>query len=199
MTAPRNLWRGPINQILYGAQQGRLDDETVARTVQAMVEYTVFGNGPAAYLSAIEEALRSDETLVEGLPVRVPEADFRDFLSRIRERLVASQPWPEPRFRKLSVSQWSEFGLARPIARIDDTVQGVSNRLPEIFDQVTVGDDRLPVLILRLRTGEDVALIGSTDSKARTVTLLQRHRHDPGETIEHFTEFTGLPAEPLSE
>jgi hypothetical protein len=41
--------------------------------------------------------------------------------------------------------------------------------------------------------------MGSVDSKARTVTLLQRDQRDPRETIEHFTEFTGLPAEPLSD
>lgn len=200
MTArPAAPWRGTINQILYGAQQGRLDDAAAERTAQAMVDHRVFGNGPAAYLSAIEQALRSDDALVEGLPVRVQEAEFRDFLSRLRERLIALQPWPEPRFRKLPVSEWASFGLARPIARIDKSVQGVADRLPSIFDNVAIGDVRLPVLMLRLRTGEDVALMGSTDTKAQTVTLLQRDPRDPRETIEHFTEFTGLAAEPLGE
>lgn len=200
MTArPAELWRGIINQILYGAQQGRLDDETAERTAQAMVDHRVFGAGPAAYLSAVEHALRSSDTLVEGLPVRVPEAEFRDFLSRLRERLIAAQPWPQPRFRKLSVSEWPGFGDARPIARIDKSVQSVADRLPSIFDHVAIGDTRLPVLILRLRTGEDVALLGSVDRTSRAVTLLQRDQRDPRETIEHFTEFTGLAAEPLSD
>jgi len=196
---PADLWRGTINQILYGAQGGRLDDETVDRTARAMIDYRVFVAGPATYLSAIEQALRSTDTLVEGLPVRLQEGEFRDFLSRIRERLVALQPWPEPRFRKLPVSQWPSFGGARAVARIDRSVQGVADRLPSIFDQVEIGEVRLPVLILRLRTGEDVALLGSVDSKSQSVTLLQREPGDPRATIEHFTEFTGLPAEPLAE
>ena len=199
MTARPELWRGTINQILYGAQQGRLDDETAQRFAQAMVEYSVFVSGPAAYLAAIEQALRSGESLVEGLPVRLADAEFRDFLLRIRERLIAAQPWPEPRFRKLPVSGWSSFGNARAIARIDKSVQGVADRLPSIFDHVSVGEARLPVLILRLRTGEDVALMGSVDIAAPSVTLLQREPRDPEETIEHFVEFTGLEAEPLSE
>jgi hypothetical protein len=199
MTAqPADLWRGTINQILYGAAPGRLDDETAERTAQAMVDYRVFVDGPAAYLSAIEQALRSGGTLAGGLPVNLSETEFRDFLSRIRARLIAAQPWPQPRFRKLPVSQWQGFGEARPIARIDKSVQSVADRLPSIFDHVAIGDARLPVLILRLRTGEDVALMGSVDSTARVVTLLQREERDPRETIEHFTEFTGLPAEPLS-
>lgn len=196
MTRP-DLWRGIVNQILYGAQQSRLDDEAAQRVAQAMVEYQVFTSGPANYLAAIEQALGSGEALV-GIPVRVEEGTFRDFLIQLRQHLVALQPWPEPRFRKLPVSEWANFGHARSIARIDKSVQGVADRLPSIFDHVEVGDTRLPVLILRLRTGEEVALMGSVDIQTKSVTLLQREQRDPNETIEHFTEFTGIEATPLS-
>ena len=196
MTA--DLWRGTINQILYGAQQGRLDDEAVQRYAQLMVDYRVFVDGPDVYLAAIDQALHSAVTLVDGLPVTLDEGEFRDFLRRLRERLVALQPWQPPRFRKLPASHWAAFGDAKGIARIEKSVQSVADRLPSIFDYVTIGDVRLPVLILRLRTGEDVALMGSVDSKARSVTLLQREQRDPAETIEHFTEFTGLQVEPIS-
>jgi hypothetical protein len=62
------------------------------------------------------------------------------------------------------------------------------------FDQAPAGD-ALPgkyVMMLRLATGETVALLGRY-ARGEKVTLLAEDA-DPAETIEHFIDATGFPA-----
>jgi hypothetical protein len=200
---PTNPGTWPINEILYGVQFDPLNERTVDGVAQAMVDHRYLVSGPAAYLAAIEQALRSDAVLTDALRTRHSEESFRAFLEKLRDHLLALKPWPEPRFRKLPVSEWESFGEAKAIARIPDLHPStVAERLPSIFDDVRIGESGLPVLVLRLGTGETVALMGSTDPKARGVALLQRDPGDPDEVIAHFRELAGFSPEevvPLSE
>jgi hypothetical protein len=93
---PAGRWRGTINEILFAVQFGALNDETVAGVANAMIERRFLVTGPAVYLAAVQAALASGEALVGGAPVPHAEEDFRAFLGRLRDRLLATQPWPEP-------------------------------------------------------------------------------------------------------
>jgi hypothetical protein len=58
------------------------------------------------------------------------------------------------------------------------------------FDRVPTGAGDLPVMILELRSGELVAIMGSTERGSRTFTLLARDANDPDATIAHFLDVT---------
>jgi hypothetical protein len=186
----------PIGEVLYAVQFDPLDERTADGVAQAMVDYHYLVSGPTAYLAGIEQGLSSDVVLTDALSTRHSEGEFRAFLAKVRDRLLALRPWPEPRFRKLPVSEWESFGGAQPIAKIPDLhSSSVAQRLPSVFDGVQIGEVRLPVLVLRLGTGETIALVGSTDPKARGVMLLQRDPREPTEVIAHFCELTGFSPE----
>ncbi len=164
---PTNPGTWPINEILYGVQFDPLNERTVDGVAQAMVDHRYLVSGPAAYLAAIEQALRSDAVLTDALRTRHSEESFRAFLEKLRDRLLALKPWPEPRFRKLPVSEWESFGEAKAIARIPDLHPStVAERLPSIFDDVRIGESSLPVLVLRLGTGETVCPHGIDRSQS---------------------------------
>jgi hypothetical protein len=186
----------PITDILYAVLFEKLDERTADGIARAMVEYRYLQRGPAMYLAGIEKALSTDVVLTDALPTQHQEADFRAFLAKVRDRLLAMRPWPEPRFRKLPVSEWHTFRDTHPVAKLPHIhFSTVEDRLPTMFDDVQLGEEKLPVLVLRLGTGETVALIGSTDRKARGVLLIPRDSGDPADIISHFSELTGFSPE----
>jgi hypothetical protein len=195
-TVDEQQWRGTVNQILYLTNYAReLSDEDVEKFVGRMIEYDFFPSGPAAYREALAYVLASGEILTPtAVPTRHEEGPIRDFLTRVAAELDKRRPWPEPAMRKLDVTEWPAFAAAKTVAHIDAVPSTVGERLRNQFDEVPVGELKLPVLIVQLRTGEKVALMGSTDPKSRGVTLLALDG-DPEDVIAHFSEFTGYPAE----
>jgi hypothetical protein len=79
----------PINEILYAVQSDPLDERTVDGVAQAIVDHHYLLSGPDAYLASIERALHDDTVLTSGLPTRHSEEDFRAFLAKLRDRLLA--------------------------------------------------------------------------------------------------------------
>ncbi len=86
------------------------------------------------------------------------------------------------------MTEWPTFGQATPIARIDRPAHQLTGAVGHPFDRA---DDR-PVLLLRLRTGEVMALLGSTDPRSTSFTVLQRDPADPSELLAHFRDLTAL-------
>jgi hypothetical protein len=94
---------------------------------------------------------------------------------------------------KLDAQRWPEFANARAIARLNLPTHQIVGRLNKDFDTVTMGERELPVIILDLRSGEVVALMGSLEPRSTTFTLLQRDPGDAADVVAHFCEFTGIP------
>ena len=191
-------WRGTLNQILYLTNYyPELSDENADEIVGRMIEYDFFRSGPAAYREAIGQALGASVLLGEdAVDTRHEESRVREFLGKIATTLDARQPWPSPRYRMLDVKQWETFGQARAIGKINWSTVRVGDFLRSLFDTVTAGEAKLPVLVFRIGSGEVLAFLGSADPKVHTVTLYQRDPGDPAEVIAHFVEYTGFdPAE----
>lgn len=195
--APEQPWRGEINRLLYGLMFERtLDDRLVDTAAKGLLHGQVRGSDPQAYQDAIRQALATDATLSDTFETPHGEAEFRDFLRRLAARLDELRPWPPPPYRKVDISEWRGFDHGRPIARIDATPLDVQDRLHVLLDRLPAGDKNAEALILRLRSGETVALLGSTGR--RGVTVLQRDAGDPGRTLAAFAEHTGFPADQLT-
>jgi hypothetical protein len=192
-------WQGAINQLLYGLTFTRqITDEVVVGFADAAVDYTVLGLGPEVYYWAIQEALASGEDLVGAnqLP-QFDRAEVTGYLRALAARLDELRPWPEPNFRRLDASNWSAFETAVPIAQLDSSILGLRTILRKPFESVGDSQPGLYVLMLRLRTGETVALQGTYDRGDR-VTLVADATTHPADVIEHFIAATGFPADKVT-
>jgi hypothetical protein len=192
-------WRGPINGLLYGLIFApEITDELVAGCADAAVNYTVLGDGPEVYYEAIHEALASGERLdgLGQLP-QFDQAQVADFLRAVATQLDALRPWPEPEFRRLDPATWATFANAVPIARLDDSMLGLRNIVRGVFEPAGDSQPGRYVLMLKLATGETVALLGSPGPKEK-VTLLTDAADNPADVIEHFTAATGFPSDKVT-
>lgn len=189
-------WRGPVNQLIYGLMfSPLLDDTALDNLADAITTRRGLSLPPDAYYDAITAALDSGD--LSGL-IETPhgEADLIDFLRRLRARLDELRPWPVPAFSKLPATEWPSFARAKPIAQIEETLLQTQDRLRERFDPLPDGDGTIRVLLLKLRDGETVGLLGA--SGPGRITLLQRDPGDPEQTINAYAEASGLPRELLT-
>jgi hypothetical protein len=193
-----DLARGVMNQLFYpidGAPD--LGDATAVRLVDNMIEGRLFSATVAEFAAAVDRTLRDGALHPQTAEVsrRYSEAELLEFLRRVARQLDERRPWPPPRFDKLDLVHWETFGHAAPIARIDKPEHQLSAAVGYSFDEVPTGNGKLPVLILQLRTGEVVALMGSVDRRSTSFALLRRGPEDPAEVIAHLRDLTGFSPE----
>ena len=182
-----------VNEILFGLTYTEaITDEIVQWNADSAVHFTTLTRGPETYYQAITEALASGEPL-DGLRQlrQFDDAQISSFLRALADRLDALRPWPEPRFRKLDSDTWTAFRDAVPIARLHASIRQVTDVLQKGFRPAGDADPGMHVLMLKLATGEIVALRGSYGPD--DVTLLTDAAEDTTAAIDHFTAATGFP------
>jgi hypothetical protein len=206
MTMDSTTVRALITEILYGIDRSRdlRDEETLARFADFMINRRYFPGSVEEYAEAINHAVRDGRLPGDTaeLSRRFSETELLDFLARLARHLDERRPWPAPAFLKLDAQQWNSFADAKAIARINRPMHQINGILNNAFDQVPVGADKLPVMVLQLRSGDVVALMGSVDPRSTTFALLQRDAGDPAEVIRRFLEVTDFSPEdvvPLAE
>jgi hypothetical protein len=186
-------WRAASDEILWKSMFVRdLTDAVVDQGARDLIASRSADRSPGFYYDAIEAALRSDEVLTAAHQTPHSEPVFRDFLRRIRERMDDLRPWATAPYVRLPIGDWPRFADARAIAT-------VPVRMGDAEQRLLVGAHRLPgggeasVLMLRLGSGEEVALVGNPGVKP--VTLLLRNPVDsPATAVEAFIAATRLPA-----
>jgi len=167
-------WQGTSNTVLYSIQgEPELDDAVVTRIARALVEQPLRDLTPEQEYADLAEALRSSAQLTELMPGRHSEERYRDFLRRLLARLDAMRPWAEPPFRPLDMSHWDGFAGAQPMARLSADYLKVQELLHRAFTRA--GDQE--VLMLQLRSGDEVALVNPWWPESSDTAVLQR---DPG-------------------
>jgi hypothetical protein len=187
-------WKLASQDVLYRAMFVRdlTDGAVVDRGARALIASRLADRSPAFYYDGFGAALASEETLTAAFDTPHTEQGFRDFLRLLRQRMDQLRPWPTPPFVRLPAEAWATFADAKAVAtvalRMGDAEQRLlvsAHRLPE--------DDSVSALMLRLSTGDEVALLGTPG--IRPVTLLSRGDGDPAATITAFREATGVPPE----
>jgi hypothetical protein len=188
-------WRVLIDDLnMAAAGATHLDEDLADRFAESIVEFRSFSEGPAAYLDAIDSALRAEESLASLGPH--DDATLRGFLRQVRDRLRSRQPWPEPVLRKLPSTEWASF--TSPVGRLDDTQISAHYKIGKIFDTVVDGTHSRQVLLLRLQTGEEVGLFAPEELTERGLEIRQRGDADPATVLKHFAELTGYPQSALT-
>jgi hypothetical protein len=185
------VWRGRVNQLIYGADlRTTAGQDMVDRVVAAVIDGTFFDAPAEDYHQAIGAALCSDVPLA--FDERQNEAAVRDLLTRVSAELDDRRPWPKHPFRQLDIEHWTELRSAPVVARLPGSRQDVAVRLHRAFREVETAAGPRQALILRLRTGQVVALLGAAHHLERRVDVLTRD--DPAATLAALRELTGLHA-----
>jgi hypothetical protein len=193
----QNTVRGTMNQLLYpiDSAPNLADDAVVARLAEGIFGQRFFTSSTQEFSTAIQSVLREGRLPAQtaSLSTRYSEDELLDFLRRLNNYLEERRPWPEPPFVKLDIAEWGSFASAKAIAQINRPMLEVEGILGS-FDSVAAGEQRLPATILKLRSGDVVAVIGSVDARSTTYALLQRDPGDATEVIRRFCELTGFAA-----
>jgi hypothetical protein len=190
---------GLIQSVLYAIDKVRdLDDGAAQdRYVQFMIDRRYFPGTIEDYAEAIAQTLREGKLgpRSHDLSRRFSEGEQLAFLTALDAKIAERKPWPRPAFVKLPVERWDDLGDVTAIARMTSSLMDLEGVLNSSFDRVSVGDGRLPVVQLELRSGDVVAVIGSVDPHSSAFTLMRRGDTDAADVITHFREVTGLKPE----
>lgn len=188
-----------MNTLCYTLQfASELSDPAIlARTADGMINHVGYRDPVEDFYRALTETTRRgalDQTALEMARVH-SEAELLAFFAALIRTLDERRPWPAPLFVKLEADPWPTSGWTQPIARLRIPRYRLEGRVNHIFDAVPPGQPS--VLILRMRSGEVVALVGAptTDPSQPETTeyaLLQRYPGNPAEVIAHFCAYSGI-------
>lgn len=186
---------GLMTLFLYGIDKAPdLGPSIVDLMADDLVNQVHYRQPVQDYFDAFAEVLRKGQVpgrAMEGVE-RYGQADVLDFVSRLYAKLDEQRPWPKPRFTKRDLSQWPSFANARGIARIAALPSIIEGAFRSDFDRVPTGSGELPVMIIELPDGGEVAIMGSTERGSRTFTLLAKDATDPATAIAAIRDLTGL-------
>lgn len=185
--------RGRINELTYGWDLRRwVDDAVVTRIADELIRQRFFISPVESYYEAAAAALESGARVTEHKEDN--EEVARDLLIRLLQALDARRPWPEHPFATLGAEDWPALRDAPAIARIPLSQRDVQHRLHRIFSEIPPGIGEVRVLVLRLRTGQVVALLARPPFTEPGIDLLAHA--DPASTVAAFRELTGIDVEP---
>lgn len=188
---PASPWRGYINQIMYGTDlRSRVDDSLVTRLADELIRQRYFTHPVEDYYQAAVAGLQSGESLT--LHENQDQEAARDLLTRLVHTLDKRKPWPEPSFTSLEADEWSRLREAPTIGRIPLIERDAQEKLHRIFSELP-GNPEERVLILRMKTGQEVGLRSTSFSKPGIEVLTHS---DPQSTLAAFQELTGVEVEP---
>jgi hypothetical protein len=185
-----------LQAVLYCVQFSReLGDEEVERLSRMILEQPFHDLPVAEQYAGIEEELAADawHTDLSWQPHEEPAV--RDFLRRLLDRLDALRPWQEPPFRRLGTDRWKEFTHGTLLAHVrlySPARDPLHARL-----RTVAGDPRgLRGLVLRLRSGDEVALVAPPPAGGDEAVLMAIPPHRPARTVvEAFLNHTEYPRE----
>ncbi|WP_167461404.1 hypothetical protein [Nocardia brasiliensis] len=119
-----------------------------------------------------------------------------DFLRRLVAELDDRRPWPEPALTPVDPRTWPSQGASVPIGWLDLTITDLEWAVKAGFADVPVGEH--PLLVLRMRDGQLVALVGDAQpNPVRFLVLVPdtAAQPDPAEVRDYLARYAGLRVE----
>lgn len=194
---PGYTWQMVVGQLLYAVEPNvELDDELAQRLAKLMIERRGFPSGPEVYHWGLSQAVTQEDLLAgQVLPTRHHDAALREFFQRIVRHLDAARPWPPPRWERLSADDWS-WRQAPTTAVIKGGLSYVHGRFHHFPDRLADGGEATHVLVLRLRTGEVVALeVLAAPTPADARTRVKVLAGDPNTAVDSMIELAEIRPE----
>nr|WTB34935.1 hypothetical protein OG781_40580 [Streptomyces sp. NBC_00830] len=185
---------GVLAAILYCLQFSReLGDEEVERISRVILEQPFYDLTTEEQYAGIEAALAVDAWKKDLSWQPHDEPSVRNFLRRLLERLDALRPWQEPPFRSLGLGRWEEFKHGALLAHVR-LYSPAQDQMHASLRTVPGDEHRLRGLVLRLRSGDEVALVAPPLPNGDDAVLMAVRPHRPAlKVIEAFLTHTGYP------
>jgi hypothetical protein len=188
--------RGLSNAVLYNLIFKPLDDSEANRIATGLITEPLWTFTPQEEYEALVAALGSDGDLTTDIPVPHGDAEYRDFLKRVIDRMDAMRPWPELPFAELDVARWPSFASSAPIARIAHSYPYVEGLFHRTFTGLEPGRS---ALILKLKSTTEVAFVAPWWPDSDDVAIF---RNDPNvaaqQVIDELQKLTGLDPETVT-
>jgi hypothetical protein len=118
------------------------------------------------------------------------------FLGQLLAEMERRRPWPAPALVQADPEEWPSLGSSLPIAWMELPLPLVQEAVKASFTAESDAD--MPLLVLRLRTGQLVALVGEQNPEpSRFLVLLPdaEGQQDSAAVIDYLVQYTGLPLE----
>ncbi|SMF74538.1 hypothetical protein [Streptomyces sp. Amel2xC10] len=182
---------GVVTGILYCVQFSReLGDDEVGRIAGMVLERPLYDLTAEEQYTAVEAALAEDVWDQDLSWQPHGEPAVRDFLRRLLARLDTARPWREPPLRALGFDRWEEYRHGTLLARVRLHAPS-QDRLHARLRTVPGDPDGLRGVVLRLRSGDEVALIAPPlpDGYEAHLRALPPHR-PAAELLEAFLTHT---------
>jgi hypothetical protein len=157
--AHRHPWQSVVSQLLYSVGlNSTLDDELAQQLAAMMIRRQGLTDGPEVYHRGLSQAVEQEDILAgQTLPNRHSPEALREFFRLIVRHLEAGRPWPPPRWERLPTAEWPR-AEAPTVATIWGSLPFLTEKFQNFPDEVTDGGEVTHAMVLRLRTGEVVAL-----------------------------------------
>jgi hypothetical protein len=190
---------GMLEAVLYCLQFSRsLGDDEIERISGMILERPFHDLAVEEQYAGIAAALAADHWRADLSWQPHDEASVRNFLRRLLARLDALRPWQEPPFRALGTDRRPEYTRGTLLAhvRLSSPAQ---DRLHARLRTVPGDEHGLRGLVLRLRSGDEVALVAPPVADGDEAVLMAVPPHRPARTvIDAFLAHTGHPRERVS-
>jgi hypothetical protein len=191
-------WRGVSNAILYTLIYKSLEDSEADRVANGLVTEPLWSLTPEQEYDALVQALGSDADLGSDIPTPHSDAQYRDFLKRVIDRLDAARPWPELPFQELDPERWPDFARTEPIARIDRSSPYVEDLFHRSFSGLPADEGRAG-LIVRLKSGVEVAFVVPWWPDSRNVAVFRNDPQiPPQQVLDELRDVVGLDPETVT-
>ncbi|GAB3436753.1 hypothetical protein [Flindersiella endophytica] len=188
-------WRGLVNAALYGIDlSGPVADAEVSRRAGELIQQQMFTEPVDDYYQAASAALAAGEQI--GFEAG-EQAAARDFLTRLVAELDARRPWPVPPFQAIGSAEWPALKEQPVVARLTLSRMQVEERLSRLFDKQPPDGTSWPILLLRLRTGETVAL-QAPGGYTEPGVAIRAGTTAPKELLASFAQLTGIRGEEIN-
>ncbi|GAA3788582.1 hypothetical protein ACFS5L_20780 [Streptomyces phyllanthi] len=190
---------GLLNSILYCVQFSReLDERDVERITRMILEQPFHDLTTEEEYARIEAVLAEDSWDTDLSWQPHDEPSVRGFLRRVLDRLDALRPWQEPPYRTLGLERWEEFGRGTLLAHV--RLQSPARDPMHARLRAVPGEEHeLRALVLRLRSGDEVALVAPPlPNGYRAVLMGVRPHRSRAKMIEAFLTHTGYPRDRVS-
>ncbi|MRH89364.1 hypothetical protein GFY24_18240 [Nocardia sp. SYP-A9097] len=123
-------------------------------------------------------------------------AQILDFLDRLVAELDRRRPWPDPALVSVDPAVWPSMGASRPIGWVDIAITDLEWAVKAPFGDIAADD--LALLVLRMRGGQLVALLGEEDPNPERFLVLLPDlgaQQDAGSVIAYLERYAGLTVE----
>ncbi|MGC4994606.1 hypothetical protein [Nocardia salmonicida] len=119
-----------------------------------------------------------------------------DFFTRLLAELDRRRPWPDPALVSVDPVTWPSMGSSRPIGWVDVTITDLEWAVKAAF--ADVADDDQALLVLRLRSGQLIALVGEEEPYPTRFLVVLPDLPDQqadAEVIAYLARYAGLTVE----